>query len=131
MLFGNRLPKGQYAVALYASVGTPDPGLVPDLLLEEHPVEGEQVRRATTRRWTNSAADRLAVDGRRHRRSTTRARIAAARSRVRRRWPTYVASIPLFQTPTIFIYDKDRLGGTLQDNTVMGPFFTMNEWTLK
>jgi ABC-type transport system substrate-binding protein len=43
----------------------------------------------------------------------------------------YVASIPLFQTPTIFIYDHDRLGGNLQDNVVMGPFFTMNEWVLK
>ena len=42
----------------------------------------------------------------------------------------YVASIPLFQSPTIFIYDKERLGGNLQDNSVMGPFFTMNEWTL-
>jgi ABC-type transport system substrate-binding protein len=44
---------------------------------------------------------------------------------------TYMASIPLYQTPTIFIYDHDRLGGTLVDNTVMGPFFTMNEWALK
>ncbi len=33
VLFGDRLPKGQYAVALYASVGTPDPGQCLDLLL--------------------------------------------------------------------------------------------------
>ncbi len=44
---------------------------------------------------------------------------------------TYGASIPLFQQPTIFIYDKNRLGGTIEDNMVEGPFFTMNEWTLK
>ena len=43
----------------------------------------------------------------------------------------YVASIPLFQSPVLFIYNHDRLGGNLQDNTVMGPFFTMNEWVLK
>jgi ABC-type transport system substrate-binding protein len=43
----------------------------------------------------------------------------------------YVASIPLFQSPTVFIYDKERLGGNLQDNTTMGPFFTMNEWILQ
>jgi hypothetical protein len=42
-----------------------------------------------------------------------------------------VASIPLYQSPSIFTYDKTRLGGKIVDNTVMGPFFTMNEWVLK
>jgi hypothetical protein len=30
----------------------------------------------------------------------------------------------------MFIFDITRLGGRLEDNTVMGPFFTMNEWVL-
>ena len=42
-----------------------------------------------------------------------------------------VSSIPLYQSPSIFVFDKTHLGGNIQDNTVMGPFFTMNEWTLK
>ena len=43
----------------------------------------------------------------------------------------FFASLPLFQSPVLFIYNHDRLGGNLQDNPVMGPFFTMNEWVLK
>ena len=43
----------------------------------------------------------------------------------------YVASLPLFQAPSIFVYDGERLAGRLEDNTVMGPFFTMNEWILQ
>ena len=41
------------------------------------------------------------------------------------------SSLPLYQAPQIFIYDKTKIGGNVQSNTVMGPFFTMNEWTLK
>ncbi len=79
--------------------------------------------------------------GRTTRRSTRRGRPSTRRSTRRPAWPRrdggqdaladYVASIPLYQSPTLFIYDHDRLGGNLQDNTTMGPFFTMNEWTLK
>jgi ABC-type transport system substrate-binding protein len=43
----------------------------------------------------------------------------------------YMASFPIYQAPTVFIWDSERLGGRLEDNTVMGPFFTMNEWVLQ
>jgi peptide/nickel transport system substrate-binding protein len=128
VLFGNRLPKGQYAVALYASVGTPDPGQCLIFCSKNIPSKANNhVGNNTT--WTNDKtidSTWTAVD------STLdeTARIAAADAG-QDALADYGASIPLFQTPTLFIYDHDRLGGTLQDNTTMGPFFTMNEWTLK
>ncbi len=127
VLFGDRLPKGQLPRRLFASVGTPDPGLCLHLLLEEHPVEEERVLGIRTARAratptideTWSAVDTTLDDA---------ARITPRR-RARSHSPTTSRRIPLFQTPTMFIYDNTRLGGRLQDNSVMGPFFTMNEWS--
>ena len=31
----------------------------------------------------------------------------------------------------VFVYNQNKIGGPLQDNTVKGPFFTMSEWVLK
>ena len=127
VFFGTRLPKGQYAVGLYASVGTPDPGLC--LLFCSVNIPSKKNKQAG-QNWTRTDDETIdttwsAVD-------TTlddAARIAAAQEG-QAALAEYVASIPLFQTPTIFIYDHDRIGGNIQDNVVMGPFFTMNEWVL-
>jgi peptide/nickel transport system substrate-binding protein len=128
VLFGTKLPKGQYAVALYASVGTPDPGNC--LLFCSKNIPSKKNNQAG-QNWTRtkdptidetwSAVDTTLDDS---------ARVADATAG-QEALADYVASIPLFQTPTVFIYDKERLGGNLSDNTVMGPFFTMNEWVLK
>jgi ABC-type transport system substrate-binding protein len=40
-------------------------------------------------------------------------------------------SIPLYQKPTVFVWDADKIGGPLQDNTVEGPFFNLEQWFLK
>ncbi|HEY8216701.1 MAG TPA: ABC transporter substrate-binding protein [Acidimicrobiia bacterium] len=128
VLFGSRLPKGQYDVALYASVGTPDPGLCTIFCSNNIPSKkNKNVGNNTT--WTNdptidrtwSAVDTTLEDAARVT-DTQEGQAALAE---------YVASIPLYQAPEIFIYNHDRLGGNLQDNVVMGPFFTMNEWVLK
>ena len=42
-----------------------------------------------------------------------------------------VSSLPLYQAPQIFVFDKSKIGGNTVSNPVMGPFFFMNEWTLK
>jgi peptide/nickel transport system substrate-binding protein len=128
VLFGDRLPKGQFAVGLFALVGTPDPGLCLVFCSENIPSKknkqsGQNVTRTDdlTIDETWSAVDTTLDDA---------TRVAAAQGG-QAALAEYVASIPLFQTPTIFIYDHDRLGGNLQDNVVMGPFSTMNEWVLK
>jgi peptide/nickel transport system substrate-binding protein len=128
VLFGERLPKGQYDVALYASVGTPDPGLCLIFCSENIPSKkNKSVGNNTT--WTNDptidetwrAVDDTLDDA---------ARVTDAQEG-QAALAEYVASLPLFQSPVLFIYNHDRLGGNLQDNPVMGPFFTMNEWVLK
>lgn len=128
VLFGTRLPKGQYAVALYASVGTPDPGQCLIFCSVNIPSKANKFVGNNTTRTNGKAIDTTwtAVD------STLdeSARVAAA-DEGQDALADYVASIPLFQSPTLFIYNHDLLGGNLQDNTTMGPFFTMNEWTLK
>lgn len=127
VLFGQRLPKGQYDVGLYASVGTPDPGQC--LIFCSENIPSKQNKQAG-QNWTRT--NDPTIDETWSTVDTTldqATRVAAARAG-QEALADYVASIPLFQTPTIFIYDHDRLGGNLQDNTVMGPFFTMNEWVL-
>ncbi len=125
--FGARLPSGKYQVALYASVGTPDPGLCLLFCSGNIPTKSNKF---AGQNWTRSddptidetwsAVDVTLDDA---------VRIEAAK-RGQDALATYVVGIPLFQSPTMFIYDSTRIGGRLEDNTVMGPFFTMNEWVL-
>ena len=128
VLFGSRLPKGQYDVALYASVGTPDPGLCLFFCSKNIPSKSNKFG-GQNWTWTNSPsidAPWTAADAELD--VTARAVLVKQGEDA---LAEYMASIPLFQTPTLFVYDKTRLGGNLTDNTVMGPFFTMNEWVLK
>jgi peptide/nickel transport system substrate-binding protein len=127
VLFGKRLPSGRYQVGLYASVGTPDPGLCLIFCSESIPARANKF---SGQNWTWT--DDPAIDESLRAVDVTideAARIEAARTG-QTAIAEYVASIPLFQSPTMFIFDITRLGGRLEDNTVMGPFFTMNEWVL-
>lgn len=128
VLFGSLLPKGRYNVSLYASVGTPDPGQCLIFCSENIPSKKNDQSGQNWTRTKSGAIDESckAVDVE----LDVAARVAAAKS-CQAAIADDVSSLPLFQTPTTFIYDADRLGGTLVDNTVMGPFFTMNEWVLK
>jgi peptide/nickel transport system substrate-binding protein len=127
VLFGDRLPEGQFTAALFASVGTPDPGLCLIFCTDAIPTKKNRFSGSNITHTSDPAIDETwsAVD-------TTlddAARIEAAKTG-QVALADYVASIPIFQSPTMFIYDNTRLGGRLEDNVVMGPFFTMNEWTL-
>jgi peptide/nickel transport system substrate-binding protein len=128
VLFAQRLPKGQYDVGLYASVGTPDPGWCLIFCSVNIP---SKANKQAGQNWTRT--DDPTIDEQWTIVDNTldeAARVAAAKAG-QTALADYVASIPLYQTPTIFIYDHDRLGGRIVDNPVMGPFFTMNEWVLK
>jgi peptide/nickel transport system substrate-binding protein len=123
VLFGDRMPHGTYAVSLAAGVGTPDPGLCNQFCSKNIPSKKSPSGQNFTR--TKSAA----IDqewGIVESTLDDTARIAAAKAG-QDALADYVASIPLYQSPTIFIWDQSKLGGRLEDNTVMGPFFTMNE----
>jgi len=128
VLFGQRLPDGEYDVALYTSVGTPDPGLCLIFCSKNIPAKKNKFAGQNTT-WTDSPSidePAKAIDVT----LDEPARVAAAET-AQEAIAEYVASIPIFQTPTVFIYDGQRLGGRLEDNNTMGPFFTMNEWVLK
>lgn len=128
VFFGDRLPKGQYAVGLYASVGTPDPGLCLLFCSGNIPAKANKF---SGQNWTRT--DSPSIDTPWEAVDTTLdepARVEAAKTG-QVALADYVASIPLYQAPTMFIWNTDKLGGRLEDNTVMGPFFTMNEWVLK
>src|SRR6185436_5705330 len=127
VFFGSTLPKGQYDVGLYTSIGTPDPGQCLIFCSENIPSKKNKQSGQNWTRTDSPAIDEpwqtvdVEVD--------EAARIAAAREG-QDQLADQVVSIPLYQQPTIFIYDHEKLSGNLVDNTVMGPFFTMNEWVL-
>jgi len=41
-----------------------------------------------------------------------------------------VSSIPLYQKPNVFVWNKAKISGPLADNPTLGPFFNLNLWTL-
>jgi peptide/nickel transport system substrate-binding protein len=127
-LFGDMIPKGRYGVGLFAQVGTPDPGLCVVFCSQNIPskqngfVGQNYTRLASTDidvPWT-AADSQLDVSQRVS--SVKQGQKALADEAV---------SIPLFQLPTVFVFDANKIGGPLQDNTVEGPFFNLEQWFLK
>lgn len=127
-LFGVRLPNGKYDVALYASVGTPDPGQCLVFCSKNIPSKKNKFGGQNWSRSDDPTIDEScdAVD------STLDETVRVQQAQTcQRAIADYMAALPLFQTPTLFIFNTDQLSGRLVDNTVMGPFFYMNEWVLK
>jgi ABC-type transport system substrate-binding protein len=122
VMFGKRAPKGRFNVLQASLVGTPDPGLCAVFCSTNFPPEGQNFFRTS-----DPAIDEALelVDS-----TLDNAERIAASMQGQEALAEYVAGLPLYQLPTIFIYDDRLLGGTLENNTVMGPFFTMNEWVL-
>ena len=128
VLFGQTLPKGTFSVALGSLTSSPDPGWCSIFCSQNIPTKKNGLAGQNFMRVSDPAIDAAwgSVD-------TTldpAARVAAAQQG-QAVLAQDVASIPLYQSPSIFAYDKTHIGGNVVDNTVMGPFFTMNEWVLK
>ncbi|GMU79105.1 MAG: hypothetical protein AMXMBFR46_18980 [Acidimicrobiia bacterium] len=128
LLFGKMIPRGRFSIGLYAQVGTPDPGLCVVFCSENIPSKdngfvGQNYTRlvspAIDTPW--EAADRE-LDVNRRVSSVRQGQAALADEAV---------SIPLYQLPTVFVYDAARIGGPLEDNTVEGPFWNLEQWYLK
>lgn len=128
LLFAKMLPRGRYSIALYASVGTPDPGLCiifcsANIPTRDNGFVGQNFTRTKSptvdEPWT--AADRE-IDPTVRAVSVKQGQVALAEEAV---------SIPLYQLPTMFIWDPDTIAGPLQDNVTEGPFFNMELWSLK
>jgi peptide/nickel transport system substrate-binding protein len=126
-LFGVNGPKGKFQVGLYAQVGTPDPGLCIVFCSENIPTKKNGF---VGQNWTRS--DDSAIDeswGLVDVTLDTEARATAAKEG-QAALADYLVSIPLYQKPNVFVWDKAKIGGPLEDNPVLGPFYNMNLWTL-
>jgi len=128
LLFGKHLPRGRYSVALYASVGTPDPGLCIIFCSKNIPTRANGLVGQNYSRVKSPTIDApwTAVD-----REVDPSLRAASAKQGQAALAAEAVSIPLYQLPTLFIWDPDRIGGPLQDNVTEGPFFNMELWTLK
>jgi len=128
LLFGRLVPRGRFGAGLYAQVGTPDPGLCVVFCSKNIPTKangfvGQNYTRtaspAIDASWT--AADRE-IDATEREASVKQGQTALAED---------ASSIPLYQLPTLFVWDPKKIAGPLQDNVTEGPFFNMEQWSLK
>jgi peptide/nickel transport system substrate-binding protein len=129
VFFGTTIPKGTFAAAIFASVGTPDPGLCTIFCSENVPSKANQFTGQNVTRTNSLAVDQnwKAVDTDLN--NTTRTASAQAGQAA---LADDASSLPLYQAPEVFIWDHTRIGGRVEpNNPTMGPYFTMNEWTLK
>jgi peptide/nickel transport system substrate-binding protein len=128
VLFGKTLFGGNYGVVLASLTGTPDPGLCLFYCSSNIPTKANDFSGLNVTRTRSAAIDAAwkAVDGE----LDLTKRVAAAQAG-QVALAHEAASIPLYQTPSIFVWDKAKIGGKVEDNSVMGPFFTLNEWVAK
>ena len=127
VLFGVNGPKGKIQVGLYAQVGTPDPGLCILFCSQNIPTRKNGFVGQNWTRTDDSAIDESwgAVDVT----LDTTARTEAAKEG-QADLAENMVSIPLYQKPNVFVWNKARISGPLQDNPQLGPFYNMNLWTL-
>lgn len=128
VLFGTWGPQGVFTIGMYAQVGTPDPGLCIILCSNNIPTAqngfvGQNWTRlvspALDRPW--KAADRE-LDVSKRAALVKQAEAVAAED---------VPAIPLYQKPTVFVWDKNKINGPLVNNTTNGPFWNMNQWSVQ
>jgi peptide/nickel transport system substrate-binding protein len=128
LLFGKLVPKGRFTVGLYAQVGTPDPGLCVVFCSVNIPTKGNGYTGQNYTRtdspsidepWTAADAE---IDPAARVASVQQGQVALADEAV---------SIPLYQLPTLFVWNADKIAGPLQDNVTEGPFFNLEQWSLK
>jgi peptide/nickel transport system substrate-binding protein len=128
LLFGKLVPHGQFGVGLYAQVGTPDPGLCVVFCSQNIPTRKNGYVGQNYTRLSSSSIDRpwQAVD-----QQLDPTQRATSAKQGQSALADEAVSIPLYQVPTVFVYDGKRIGGPLQDNTVEGPFWNLEQWYLK
>jgi peptide/nickel transport system substrate-binding protein len=125
-LFGKLAPSGDYQVALYAQVATsPTPGLSTIFLSTNIPGPANNDSGQNWQRVNVPAVDPLLtlVDV-----ETDDVKRIAASKAADKILADNAVSIPLDPLPNILLWAKNINGP--KDNPVMGPFWTLNEWTL-
>jgi len=128
VLFGKLAPSGRFEVALFSSVGTPDPGLCVLFCSKNIPNKKNDFTGQNWTRLVSRQIDTLWSEADTELDATKRANIVKEGQVV---LAATAISIPLFQQPSVFVYDHTKIGGPVGTNTVLGPFYNLNEWVLK
>ena len=125
-LFGKALPSGDYQTAIYAQVATfPLPGL--SSLFNSKNIPSDANKQSGTN-WTRTNIAGLdeklaASDG-----ELDEAKRIAISKDIDKLLAADATSIPLDPLPNIMLWSKKVTGPT--ENSVMGPFWNLNTWTL-
>lgn len=128
VLFGTWGPKNVFTIGMYAQVGTPDPGLCLIFCSVNIPTAANNFVGQNWTRLTSKAIDDPWQAADRELDIAKRATLVKQGEKV---LADEMASLPLYQKPTVFVWDKSKLSGPMQNNTTNGPFFNLNKWSLK
>jgi len=128
LLFGKLVPRGRFGAGLYAQVGTPDPGLCVIFCSDNIPTKDNGfVGQNYTRTKSPTIDEPWALADAQIDRAARAASVKQGQTAI----ALEAVSIPLYQLPTVFVWNPDKIGGPLQDNVTEGPFFNLEQWTLK
>lgn len=126
-LFGEWGPKGVFVTAMYAQVPTPDPGLCLVFCSENIP---SAANKGSGQNWTRLRSP--AIDAA-WRPVDTELDVSKRTDLVHKGHQALsedVPAIPIFPKLTILVWNT-KMSGPIDDNYVLGPFWNMNEWSLR
>jgi peptide/nickel transport system substrate-binding protein len=129
-LFEDKLPKGDYVLAEYAQVASPDPSITSILSCDQIPSKANGYAGQNTTRWCNQQATSLMKEADA---TIDHAKRRDLTQQVQKLQRQDVAWSPMFQKPLILVWHDDRLAGPIgaYAATSYGGFFNMYAWSLK
>jgi peptide/nickel transport system substrate-binding protein len=128
VLFGTWGPQGVFTIGMYAQVGTPDPGLCIIFCSNNIPTDANGFVGQNWTRLVSGAIDKPWKAADRELDVSKRAELV---KQAEAALADDVPAIPLYQKPTVFVWDKNTINGPLVDNPTNGPFWNMNLWSVK
>jgi len=128
VLFGTWGPQGVFTIGMYAQVGTPDPGLCIIFCSNNIPTDANGF---VGQNWTRLVSSEIDKPWKAADRELDVSKRAELVKQAEAALADDVPAIPLYQKPTVFVWDKNTISGPLVDNPTNGPFWNMNLWSVK
>jgi peptide/nickel transport system substrate-binding protein len=124
-LFGQRLPKGNFVIGMYAQVPTPDPGECTIWCSKNIPTAANSFSGQNWDRLKSATLDQywLPADGE----LDTAKRIDLVK-KGQDALAEEVPAIPLYQKLTLVVWNHSKVKGPIGDNYVLGPFWNLDKW---
>jgi peptide/nickel transport system substrate-binding protein len=127
-LFGQWLPKGQHVIGMYAQVLTNDPTFCDLFCSTQIPGPANGGAGQNYQFHSTPAIDQPWEASERELDSTKLAELVKQGNTA---LADEVVAIPLYLRLSIVVYDKNKVGGPINTNPIMGAFNNLNEWWLK